>query len=310
MGIGAIADPDIANIKSLVNQREQARAKKDFTRSDELRDQLKGMGVEVFDKEKMWKSSTGATGVVLGYRGLGGPTDLEITTLVAQREKARQNKDWTLSDNIRNELKAVGCEIYDKEKVWKTNDGRQGPVPSYQQVGGTAMPGVMPGVGGCSGVGMMSSAKQSTPIIGTPAPLLQVIAKTAALAAKNAGDMAPQLLQLLQQINGGPVNKAGGSARPASQAQPQSSSGTTNPEAMEALSFVNKCKQEGRPATDAEIEWLVGIREKLRQNKDFTAADELRNAMKTGISVELWEKDKRWSCGDGRSGTIPMWTSM
>jgi len=290
-----------------VQQREQARAKKDFTRSDELRDQLKGMGVEVFDKEKMWKSSSGASGVVLGYRGMGGPTDLEITTLVVQREKARQNKDWVLSDTIRNELKAVGCEIYDKEKVWKTSDGRQGPVPSYQQIAGTAMPGVMPAVGGCGGVGLISSAKQCT--IGTPAPLLQQIAKTAALAAKNAGDMAPQLLQLLQQINGGPVNKTAGVTKPVSQAQPQSS-GTTNPEALEALTFINKCKQEGRSVTDAEIEWLVGIREKLRQNKDFPSADEIRNAMKNGISVELWEKEKRWSCGDGRSGTIPMWTSM
>jgi len=132
--MGALSTDAESQIKALVQQREQARANKDFTRSDEIREELKTMGVEVFDKEKMWRSTSGASGVILGYHARGGPTDLEITTLVVQREKVRQSGDFGTSDMIRNELRAVGVEIYDKEKIWKASDGRQGPVPTWQQV--------------------------------------------------------------------------------------------------------------------------------------------------------------------------------
>jgi len=135
-------------IKELVKQREQARSNKDFTRSDEIRQELRQLGVEVYDKEKMWRAKSGASGVIIGWHSKTGPTDLEITTLVNQREKARQSSDWATSDMIRNELRAVGVEIYDKEKVWKATDGRQGPVPSWQQIqagggaGGNAVGGL------------------------------------------------------------------------------------------------------------------------------------------------------------------------
>merc|ERR1712008_252123 len=135
--VGAVAsfsaDSD-SPIKTLIQQREQARANKDFTRSDDIREELKAMGVEVFDKEKMWRATSGASGVILGYHARGGPTDLEITTLVVQREKVRQSKDFSTSDMIRDELRAAGVEIYDKEKIWKASDGRQGPLPSWQAV--------------------------------------------------------------------------------------------------------------------------------------------------------------------------------
>jgi hypothetical protein len=118
----------------LVQQREQARAQKDFARSDEVRDELKALGVEVFDKEKMWRAKNGLAGCIIGFSAEGVATDLEITTLVVQREKARQSSDFGTADMVRMELRAAGVEIYDKEKVWKVADGRQGPVPSWTQI--------------------------------------------------------------------------------------------------------------------------------------------------------------------------------
>jgi len=303
-GIGGmntlIEHPDTPMIKNLVQQREQARARKDFARSDELRNQLKAMGVEVFDKEKMWKASSGASGVVLGYRGAGGPTDLEITTLVVQRERARQNKDFALSDVIRSELKAVGVEIYDKEKIWKANDGRQGPVPSYDQLQTTGGAPIMAAAVGTQG-GASNPASTA---------LQQEIIATALAAAQNP-DTAAQVLQVLQQFAGSDGHSNGGASAgsTAPKAQPDPSK-VSDPEALHALSFISDAQAAGRPAQDSEIEWLVSIREKCRQNKDYASADEIRNAMKNGINVELWEKDKRWTCADGRSGTIPLWTSM
>jgi cysteinyl-tRNA synthetase len=98
-GMGPINDSDdamTAHIKGLVMQREQARAGKDFDRSDQLREELRSLGVEIFDKEKLWRAKTGQCGVVIGYSSTGVPTNVEITTLIAQREKARQNNDYAV----------------------------------------------------------------------------------------------------------------------------------------------------------------------------------------------------------------------
>jgi len=301
-GVTSIDHPDALNIKNLVQQREQARARKDFARSDELRNQLKAMGVEIYDKEKMWKASNGASGVVLGYRGMGGPTDLEITTLVVQRERARQNKDFALSDVIRTELKAVGVEIYDKEKIWKASDGRQGPVPSFDQLQVTGGAPIMAAATSMQGVSLPNPV---------PAAIQQEIIATALAASAKSPENAIQVLQICQQFAGSDGHSNGGASAgsTAPKAQPDPSK-VSDPEALHALSFISDAQAAGRPAQDSEIEWLVTIREKCRQNKDYASADEIRNAMKNGINVELWEKDKRWTCADGRSGTIPLWTSM
>merc|ERR1719330_1903750 len=42
------------HIKYLVQQREQARASKDWAQSDRIRDELRGMGVEVFDNDPLF----------------------------------------------------------------------------------------------------------------------------------------------------------------------------------------------------------------------------------------------------------------
>merc|ERR1719262_226053 len=116
------------------------------------------MGVEVFDKDKMWKSKNGLSGIVIGYRSggngdkqPGGPTDVEISTIVQQREKARHQSDWTTADMIRDELKQWGVEIYDKDKIWKCSDGRNGMVPSWDQVSAGPAPGPQPPAGGPAG---------------------------------------------------------------------------------------------------------------------------------------------------------------
>ena len=45
-------------IDSLINERNEARASKDFTRSDEIRDELNSMGIEIEDTPDgtVWRS--------------------------------------------------------------------------------------------------------------------------------------------------------------------------------------------------------------------------------------------------------------
>merc|ERR1719362_2210315 len=83
--------------------------------------------------------------------------------------------------------------------------------------------------------------------------------------------------------------------------------GTRSPEYQKAIEILNDIATLGRVVQDSEIEYLVGVREKLRQAKDFQAADEFRNMLRSTIRIELFEKEKRWQTSDGRQGAIPLW---
>jgi len=285
-GTAPPGDGSESHVKYLVQLREQARAQKDWEQSDKVREELKSMGVDVFDKEKMWRSKSGASGVIIGYRGAGGPSDLEISTLVVQREKARQSSDWVTSDMIRDELRAVGVEIHDREKMWRTSEGRSGAIPAWGVIaGGADAAGAPTGNGGN----------------------LQNQVVQAALAAAQNPQTAMRTLQLLQQVSGAPAGAmAGGKAA----APVAAVNGKVNAECKEAIDFISQCQAAGRSPLDAEIEWLVGLREKFRQQKDFTSADGLRNALRSTFSIELNEKEKVWKSGDGRMGAIPMWNAL
>jgi len=321
---GAAGDPD-GMIKALVQQREQARSVKDFARSDEIRDELKSLGVEIYDREKMWRAKNGASGVIMGYHGPNGPTDLEINTLIIQREKARQINDFSTGDMIRDELKAVGVEIFDKEKIWRTKDGRQGTVPGWTG-GGTSGSSVVATIGAGSANSLLPQLQSPrAPLVSNGVAALQVGGNLlqaqvvqAALAASTTPEGAVRTLQLLSLAAGasnGPIPSAaptpptmtGPKTKP-----PPTASGSSPPsvEASEALNFMSDCHVTGRQVQDAEIEWLVGIREKCRFKKDFSSSDELRNAMRNMLGIELFEKEKRWTTQDGRQGTIPMFNSV
>lgn len=286
---GPVGETTMDNVKAMVKAREQARAQKDFAMSDKIRDDLKALGVELLDKEKIWKSSTGACGIIIGY-GSHGVMDMEITTLVVQREKARQSGDWALADMIRDELKEAGCEIYDKEKVWRTKDGRSGAVPSYAQIQMGGAPAAIAGVqgGGFVGTGAYGGGDVS-----------QALIQAALKAAQNPSTAAMMLAQL--SGNKG-AYVAGGGVRAVAP-------GPQGPEARDALSFISQCQAQGTLPSDQDIEWLVKTRERIRQNKDFAAADNLRNQMKN-IGIEVWEKEKTWKTTDGRQGIIPSWNSL
>lgn len=49
-------------LNSLLQQRREARSRKDFETSDRLRDELRSCGIQVFDTEGIWKADDGRTG--------------------------------------------------------------------------------------------------------------------------------------------------------------------------------------------------------------------------------------------------------
>lgn len=302
------------HIKYLVQQREQARGAKDWAQSDKIRDELRALGVEINDKDKLWRSKSGAAGIIIGYRGASGPSDLEINTLMLQREKARQNSDYATGDMIRNELRQVGVEVHDRDKTWRTADGRRGQVPSWSVITTGAGPPA-PQMAVAQPVLMMTPAVQSAP--GVSSTMRNQIVQAALAAAQNPAS-ATRALQLLQQVTAPQQTIAQPRAPvPARPAPPQPTPQQPGPrgavcqEAQDGIEFINRLKEGDQAcAEDAEIEWLVSVREKCRQNKDFVSADELRNHMRAILGVELFEQEKKWVASDGRQGAIPLWGSL
>mmetsp|Transcript_40352 Transcript_40352/g.125792 ORF Transcript_40352/g.125792 Transcript_40352/m.125792 type:complete len:431 (-) Transcript_40352:34-1326(-) len=326
------------HIKRLVQMREQARAQKDWAQSDKLREELRALGVEISDRDKMWKSASGAAGVIIGYRGAGGPSDLEISTLVVQREKARHSGDYVTSDMIRNELRAVGVEINDREKVWRSSAGRHGNIPTRggnQQSGTAATQAVAVPQAGAVPTLTLGPAAVAAPatVQGSTASLQNQVIQAALAAAQDPANAA-RTLQLLQQASAGvapavapgvaPVMAPGvapGVAPVQALVAPQqtlmalpapvaATPSKPTPECQEAVDFVHSCQATGRSPMDAEIDWLVGLREKFRQAKDFVSADALRNSMRNVLSIQIHEKEKKWVAADGREGVIPMWNTL
>merc|ERR1712151_304754 len=78
----------------------------------------------------------------------------------------------------------------------------------------------------------------------------------------------------------------------------------------EAMNFISSVKAQRLSPGDSEINWLIGCREKLRFKKDFEGADDLRNAMRSSLGIELLEKEKTWQSKDGRSGSIPSFSEI
>eukprot|EP00927_Polykrikos_kofoidii_P073124 TRINITY_DN6919_c0_g1_i3.p1 TRINITY_DN6919_c0_g1~~TRINITY_DN6919_c0_g1_i3.p1 ORF type:complete len:475 (-),score=95.70 TRINITY_DN6919_c0_g1_i3:197-1525(-) len=118
-------------IQDKINSREEARKTKDWQQADSLRDELRRQGVELDDKESMWRTSGGRSG---SYSG--GPRDTEanddhiahIRKLVAERERFRASQDFDSADEMRRQLLALGVEVYDNDRVWKSSDGLQGVI--------------------------------------------------------------------------------------------------------------------------------------------------------------------------------------
>merc|ERR1711862_15615 len=248
-----------------------------------------GMGVEVWDKEKTWKQpSTGLSGIIIGFFGDRAPSDIEINAIVIQREKARLRKDFATSDMIRDELKARGVELYDKDLEWKSNDGRRGKIPTFDMIDrGLVKPGrnMMDGVVGGGGGGGVSPDLQA------------VLVQLAATNPAWAGSLVPMLV-------GGAGGAAAGKSSGAKQVGLNMTTEQLSPEVKKA---VNVCKQcVGRGPNAQEIQFLVQARENCRKNRDFAGADMLRSEMKN-VGLEVYDKEKMWRTQNGQQGPVPAW---
>lgn len=310
--VKAEVDTTKEEIQSLVLQREQARGNKDFNHADSIRLQLQEMGVELLDKEKLWKCpSRGLQGIITGFRN-NELSDVEVHTLVTQRERARMGNDYDLSDMIRDELKNRGVTIEDKQKVWMCSDGRRGAVPSWAQIQGE-----VPQTLHTPGPPVQRLIPANVPVQRPSIPMAQARPRQSiedelvslAVAAARHPDTATRALQALRQVFSGAAPVAAPVALPAPGRPNQASSRPDGlPDMNKAKQLIRQIQESMKPVSDEEIEWLVAIRERFRMTKDYGRSDELRAELQS-VGIELLEKEKRWTF-DGRSGPIPLWSNI
>ena len=130
-------------IVALVDQRETARREKAYARADAIRSDLRSHGIELFDVEREWRASDGRRGATDRARAVESMArDTDVAAIVAsirEREAARAQHNWSLADQIREALRVQGVELLDKEKVWRSADGKVGVLPgklSEDQING------------------------------------------------------------------------------------------------------------------------------------------------------------------------------
>ena len=86
-----------------------------------MRDALRARGVDVLDKERIWRSSDGRVGLLTSHL-----QDAEIAALVALREQERSARNFDLADRLRVLANQAGVRLDDKSGTWTADDGRYG----------------------------------------------------------------------------------------------------------------------------------------------------------------------------------------
>lgn len=233
---------------------------------------------------------------------LTGSPPSKIEILVVEREKARLQSDYDKADKIREELKLAGVELWDKDRVWRrVADGKSGPIPTFEALGNASFGLAAPMFAPLGGKGGMGAMKKQNIMAAVQNPrmaqrTMQMLGSQA--SSKGCGKGGQRGVNL--GVKAGTINKA----------KVNKASAAKTGEAKEAFSFINQCMKMGRTPDDAEVTWLVGLREKVRHKKDFAAADELRTAMKEQVEIEVFDKDKYWITADGRRGAVPSFDEL
>ena len=143
----AAADDDL---QRMVDQRNDARYRRDYDGADAIREELRTIyRVEIYDKLGEWVAADGRWGLSNRKRGAGATEDgipvmakiqgdakpctltyEQVMDMVVKRTTARRTRQFQVADDIRDELARVGVELFDKVNEWRTYDGQMRGIQS------------------------------------------------------------------------------------------------------------------------------------------------------------------------------------
>jgi hypothetical protein len=278
--------------------------------------------VELFDKEKLWKSTDGRLGILGGF-GVGGSlSDSEISVLVKRRETARQARDYATADKIRQDLKTHGVDISDKDGMWKAHDGRMGMLGGDGAPGGMGHMGGMGGMGmGMGGIGLGMGGGMGALAMGNA--MGGGYGMAAGGGGRNGMDSAQGngMFAHMGQMGFGADFGMGGMMGGGGMQQQHHGFGPgqghqshhQSQQSHQAHGYSAGGAGAGVSAgggtggmSDEQISNLIGQREHARRDKDWSTADKLREELRAQ-GVEVYDKDKVWRASDGRQGQISRW---
>jgi len=143
-----LSDEELVN---LLKARAEAKSRRDFPTSDEIRVKLEGYGIKINDARQAgqmgtWSSADGRRGNTMGPDYFLDPSaaqtgssqtsalppgatisNEDLAEKLRSRAEAKMSRDFAASDSIRDELlNTHGIRITDSSRTWVAIDGRSG----------------------------------------------------------------------------------------------------------------------------------------------------------------------------------------
>ena len=127
--------------QKLVEERAKARSLRDFSRADELKEQLFASGIGLFDNDNRWVAfDRSISGSIPFLEMQSIPCTLtidEVETMINDRTAARRVRDFKTADAIKKDLLQGGIQLFDRENKWEAYDGSIGGMQSEDFRGGS-----------------------------------------------------------------------------------------------------------------------------------------------------------------------------
>ena len=119
---------DVSKVEELVEERADAKARRDYAAADAIRDQLNAMGISVDDRSREWRV---ADAPYARARGDSAPVDVDtVEALVSERSSAKIAGEYDTADAIRDRLRnEFGVSVDDRVKEWVVDSPVAAPAP-------------------------------------------------------------------------------------------------------------------------------------------------------------------------------------
>ena len=108
---------DVSKVEESVEERADAKARRDYAAADAIRDQLNAMGISVDDRSREWRVADAPYA-----RARGDSADVDVATveaLVSERSQAKIAGEYDTADAIRDRLRnEFGVSVDDRVKEW------------------------------------------------------------------------------------------------------------------------------------------------------------------------------------------------
>eukprot|EP01064_Diplonema_japonicum_P002623 TRINITY_DN1166_c0_g2_i10.p2 TRINITY_DN1166_c0_g2~~TRINITY_DN1166_c0_g2_i10.p2 ORF type:complete len:174 (+),score=31.17 TRINITY_DN1166_c0_g2_i10:633-1154(+) len=104
----------------MCDARQALRKVRNYEKADGIQRELKRMGVDTNDLNCEWRSKCGKRGSYghLRKRRNESVDSMDVDDLCQQRQNAKNSKDYSRADELRDELRDLGVSLNDGECTW------------------------------------------------------------------------------------------------------------------------------------------------------------------------------------------------